>query len=56
MSMRPNSRSAVSMIADAPGSGSRLRFRIGGLDDLAVDGWIDACSSAVALYAVAARD
>ena len=46
------SLTATGHLADAPDTGSRLRFRIGGLDDPAVDAWVDACASAVALYAV----
>ena len=45
------SLTATGHLADAPGTGSRLRFRIGGLDDLALDAWVDACAAAVALYA-----
>ena len=45
------SLTATGHLADEPGNGSRLRFRISGLDALALDGWVDACASAVSLYA-----
>ena len=48
------SLTATGHLADEPGTGSRLRFRIGGLDDLALDSWVDACSSAMALYGLPA--
>jgi hypothetical protein len=50
------SLTATGHLADAPGTGSRLRFRIDGLDDRALDGWVEACGSAVALYAAPAPD
>jgi hypothetical protein len=44
------SLTATGHLADEPDTGSRLRFRLGGLSDLSLDGWIDACAAAVALY------
>ena len=46
------SLTAAGHLADEPGTGSRLRVRIGGLDPAALDGWVDACTTAVALYAL----
>lgn len=45
---------ATGHLADEPGSGSRLRFRLIGLDPLALDSWVDACARAAALYALPA--
>jgi hypothetical protein len=45
---------ATGELADEPGSGGRLRFRMAGLDPVAVDGWVEACARAVELYAVPA--
>ncbi|WP_432479249.1 WapI family immunity protein [Nocardioides sp. GXQ0305] len=44
------SLAAVGHLADEPGSDSRLRFRIGGLDAADLDAWIDACADATARY------
>ena len=46
------SLTAAGHLADEPGTGSRLRFRIGGLDPADLDAWVDACTSTVALYAL----
>ena len=48
------SLTAPGHLADEPGTGSRLRFRLGGLSELSLDGWIDGCASAVALYGLPA--
>ena len=45
---------AAGHLADAPGTGSRLRFRIAGIDATALDAWVEACASAATLYAVPA--
>lgn len=45
---------AAGQLADEPGSGSRLRFRITGLDPTALDAWVEACSSAAVRYALPA--
>jgi len=48
------SLTAAGHLADEPGSGSRLRFRIAGLDDASLDAWVAACASATELYALPA--
>lgn len=48
------SLTAAGHLADEPGSGSRLRFRIAGLDDASLDAWVAACDSATELYALPA--
>lgn len=50
-----DSLTASGHLADEPGSDSRLRFRIDGLEAEALDGWIDACDDAVELFAVPGR-
>ena len=45
---------ATGHLADEPDTGSRLRFRIGGLDELALDGWVAACTDAVIRYGLPA--
>ncbi len=42
--------SATGYLSDEPGSGSRLRFRIPGLQVAAIDGWVEACTGAVNHY------
>jgi len=46
------SLTATGQLADEPGAGSRLRFRIAGLEAGSLDAWVDACTSAVAAYAL----
>ena len=41
---------ATGHLADEPGSGSRLRFRIAGLDHASLDACVAACASATELY------
>ncbi len=44
------SLTAAGHLADEPGCGSRLRFRIVGLDAAALDAWVEACAGAVGRY------
>lgn len=46
--------SATGHLSDEPGSGSRLRFRLEGLEAVAIDGWADACAGAVARFTLPA--
>ena len=48
------SLAATGQLADEPGSGSRLRFRLTGLDAASLDAWVAACTSATELYALPA--
>jgi len=41
-------------LADEPGVGSRLRFRIGGLTDADLDAWVAACDAVDAMHLSAA--
>lgn len=46
------SLTATGHLADEPGSGGRLRFRIAGLDEGALGSWVEACGRAATLFAL----
>ena len=48
------SLTASGHLADDPGTGSRLRFRIVDLHELALGDWVEACRSAVSLFSLPA--
>lgn len=44
----------VGHLADEPHSGGRLRFRIAGVDDAALDRWVEACDAVDGMFTSAA--